>query len=88
MPNIKSAIKRVSLAEIRRKKNFSTKSSLKTYIKRFEQAVEGSNIEEAKTALAQAIRALDKAASAGVIHKNMAARKKSKLTKKFNNMAS
>lgn len=88
MPNIKSAIKRVSLAEIRRKKNFSTKSSLKTYIKRFEQAVESSNIEEAKTALAQAIRALDKAASAGVIHKNMAARKKSKLTKKFNNMAS
>lgn len=84
MPNIKSAIKRVKTSEKRRLQNASQKSALRTAIKTFESAAAAQNIESAKEALIAASKKLDKAASKGLIHKNAAARKKSRLAKKLN----
>ncbi|MDP5273054.1 30S ribosomal protein S20 [Chengkuizengella axinellae] len=84
MPNIKSAIKRVKTSEKRRLMNASKKSALRTAIKTVDTAVAEQNAENAKAALTDAIKKLDKAASNGLIHKNAASRKKSRLTKKVN----
>ena len=84
MPNIKSAIKRVKTSEKRRALNASQKSALRTSIKSFDTAFATSNVEEAKSALLAASKKLDKAVTKGLIHKNAAARKKSRLAKKFN----
>ncbi len=86
MPNIKSAKKRVIVAEINRQKNASTKSAMKTVVKKFETAVAAGNKEEAEVLLKDALKTLDKTASKGVIHKNTAARQKSRLAKCVNNM--
>ncbi|OLN30505.1 30S ribosomal protein S20 [Desulfosporosinus metallidurans] len=82
MPNIKSAIKRVELGKARMIKNAAAKSFLRTTIRRFEESVT-TDSETAALALKKATRALDKASSKGLIHKNLAARKKSRLTKRF-----
>jgi small subunit ribosomal protein S20 len=82
VPNIKSAIKRVEIVRLRTIKNAAAKSTLRTAIRRFEESL---SIDKgtANTNLKKVTRALDKACSKGLIHKNMAARKKSRLTKKF-----
>jgi len=82
VPNIKSAVKRVELAKARTIKNAAAKSTLRTTLRRFEEAL-NTNEENASSALKKATRALDKASSKGLVHKNMAARKKSRLTKKL-----
>lgn len=82
MPNIKSAIKRVELGKARMIKNAAAKSALRTSIRRFEESI-STDSETAALALKKATRALDKASSKGLIHKNLAARKKSRLTKRF-----
>ncbi|MHB1650999.1 MAG: 30S ribosomal protein S20 [Desulfitobacteriaceae bacterium] len=82
MPNIKSAIKRVEIAKNRTIKNAAAKSALRTAIRHFVEAL-STDVESAKQALNKATRALDKATSKGLIHKNMASRKKSRLTKKL-----
>ena len=79
--NIKSAIKRDLISKQRRIKNASEKSALKTAIRRCEKAIANSDKEEAENALKFAVKKLDKAARKGLIHKNKAARKKSKLTR-------
>ncbi|WDC83897.1 30S ribosomal protein S20 [Caloramator sp. mosi_1] len=84
MANIKSAIKRIRVTERRTLRNKMVKSAVKTAIKKFEIALNSGNIEEAKVLYAQAVKALDKAAAKGVIHKNAASRKKSRLTVKLN----
>lgn len=84
MPNIKSAIKRVKTSEKRRALRASQKSATRTAVKRFEQTLEAGNMEEAKKALIFAQKKLNKAVSKGLIHKNAAARKISRLTKKLN----
>lgn len=84
MPNIKSAIKRVKVSEKRRLRNASHKSALRTAVKAFETAAAGDNVDNAKAALIAASKKLDKAATKGLIHKNAAARKKSRLAKKLN----
>ncbi|MCR8645720.1 30S ribosomal protein S20 [Paenibacillus sp. N1-5-1-14] len=84
MPNIKSAIKRVKVSEKRRLRNASQKSALRTVVKTFETTVATNNVDSAKEALVLASKKLDKAASKGLIHKNAAARKKSRLAKKLN----
>jgi small subunit ribosomal protein S20 len=84
MPNIKSAIKRVRTSEKRRALNASQKSALRTSIKSCETALSSSDVDQAQSALVAASRSLDKAATKGLIHKNAAARKKSRLAKKFN----
>lgn len=86
MPNIKSAIKRVHVTKIKTLRNASLKSALKTSIKKFESATKSSK-EEAQVALVNAIKSIDKAVVKGILHKNAAARRKSRLTKKFNGIA-
>ena len=77
MANIKSQIKRIGTNEKARQRNQSVKSSLRTAIRRFREAVAGGDKDAASQAMAAASRKLDKAASMGVIHKNQAANKKS-----------
>ncbi|HHT62830.1 MAG: 30S ribosomal protein S20 [Bacillota bacterium] len=84
MPNIKSAKKRVLIAESRRVKNAAIRSGVKTSIKKFTEAVTSGDKENAQVLLINAIKKLDKAAGKGVLHKKAAARKKSRLQKIFN----
>lgn len=84
MPNIKSAIKRVQIAETRRLSNSSVKSRVKTAVKKFVEAVPSGDINNSEGLLKTAIKKMDKAARKGILHKNAVARKKSKLQKAFN----
>jgi small subunit ribosomal protein S20 len=84
MANIKSAQKRILITRIRTQRNAAYKSMMKTAIRRYEAALKSGGAEEAKQALAKALRMIDKIASKGVIHKNTANRKKSRLSKRFN----
>lgn len=83
LPNIKSAKKRVAVSELRRLKNRSERSKLRTLVKNTQIAME-TDLEQAKNLLTLTIKELDQAASKGLIHKNAAARKKSRLMRKFN----
>ena len=83
MANIKSQIKRNRQTERLRQRNKSTRSALKTKIKGFTELVAAGDTAAAQEALKDASRALDKAASKGVIHKNTAANKKSRLAKRL-----
>ena len=87
MANIKSAKKRIKVTETKTAQNRMVKSALKTTIKKFETAVTANNVEEAKSLFVNASKALDMAAQKGVVPKNMAARKKSRLAAKLNAMA-
>lgn len=84
MANIKSALKRIKVAERRTLRNKMVKSAVKTAVKKFDLAVSAGNLDEAKVLYAKAVKALDQAAAKGVIHKNAAARKKSRLAVKLN----
>ena len=86
MPNIKSAIKRVSVIEKKTLRNNMVKSGYKSAVKKFEQAVEAGNKEEATKLLALATKKVDQACTKCVIVKNTAARKKSNMAKKLNAM--
>lgn len=86
MPNIKSAIKRVKVNDKNRAHNATMKSAVRTTVKNAEVALAGDNVEAAKEALLSASKKLDKAASKGLIHKNAAARKKSRLAKRLNSL--
>ncbi|MCY0888450.1 MAG: 30S ribosomal protein S20 [Alicyclobacillaceae bacterium] len=86
MPNIKSAEKRVHVTQRRTLRNASLRSALRTTLKKFEVTLSQNNVDEARQALRIATRALDKAATKGIIHRNAASRKKSRLTRKFNAM--
>ena len=79
MANIKSQIKRNRQNEKARLRNKSVKSSLKTVIRKLNEASEAGNAESATALLRDASRQLDKAVSKGVIHKNQAANKKSRM---------
>ena len=81
MANIKSQIKRIRTNEKARQRNVAVRSALKTTVRRFRTAAEAGDPAAAATALRTATKALDKAASKGVIHKNQAANRKSGLTK-------
>ena len=81
MANIKSQIKRNRQNEQARERNKAVKSALRTSIRRVRQAVDTGDGDKARAAVRSAGRKLDQAASAGVIHKNQAANKKSALAK-------
>ncbi len=87
MPNIKSAIKRVKTNEKRRAQNIAAKSALRTAIKKVETFVEAGDVAQATAAFTEASKKIDKAASKGLIHKNVASRQKSRLAKKLNNLS-
>jgi small subunit ribosomal protein S20 len=79
--NIKSQIKRNRQNEKARLRNKHVKSSLKTAVRKFREAAEQGDLEQAVTLQRVASRELDKAASKGVIHKNQAANRKSAIAK-------
>jgi small subunit ribosomal protein S20 len=80
--NIKSQIKRVKTNEKARQRNKAVKSSVKTVVRRFREAVDAGDAEKTLELQKAAAKALDKAASKGVIHKNQAANRKSALAKR------
>ena len=84
MANIKSAKKRIRVTARKTLRNKIIKSQTKTAIKNFLAAVESSDKDLARAALIRAISAVDRAATKGVLHKNNASRKKSRLTKYYN----
>ncbi len=87
MANIRSAAKRARQSIKREERNRRIKSMLKTSVRRFEESLQAGDQEEARAKLHAAVRQIDKAAAKGIIHKNNAARKKSRLTRQLNNSA-
>ena len=81
MPNIKSAIKRVKVNRKKNLRNRMVKSAMKTKIKKFDTAVNASQVDAKLLSATQG--AVDKAAAKGVIHKNAANRKKARLAKRL-----
>ena len=86
MPNIKSAKKRVLTSAKKNEQNILVDSRMKNSIKKLEKTVKSGNKEESAKELNITLKNIDKEQSAGLIHKNNAARKKSRLTKAVNNM--
>ena len=86
MPNIKSAIKRVSVIENKKLQNNMIKSAYKTAIKTFEAAVAEGDKTKAEETFKQAVKKIDQACTKGVIKANTASRKKSSLSKKLNTL--
>lgn len=87
MANIKSAKKRAKTAEVRRMRNVSKITAMRTAIKKFDSAVQADDKNAAKEAMAVAIKQIDQAGAKGLLHKNNVANKKSRITKAFNKMA-
>jgi small subunit ribosomal protein S20 len=88
MANIKSAIKRIRQNEKRRVRNAAVRSTVRTSVKTTRTALEGGQADQARESLQRTIQVLDKAATKGVIHKNTAARKKSRLMRQLNALSS
>ena len=86
MANIKSAKKRILVAQTKTERNKSIRSSVKTAIKKVEAAVAKKDKEAASAALVNAVSTISKATSKGVYHKNNCARKISRLTKAVNSI--
>lgn len=84
MANIKSQVKRNRQNEERRLRNKAVKSSLKTSMRQVREAADAGEAVKAQQLAQRACRQLDKAASKGVVHKNYAANKKSKIHAKVN----
>ena len=82
MANIKSQLKRIKTNHKATERNKAVKSELKTYIRRFREAADAGQVEQAREALKVASTKLDKAVSKGVIHANQAANKKSAMAKR------
>ncbi len=88
MANIKSAMKRNRQNEKRRLRNAAVRSTVRTSVKGARVAIEGGQADQARETLQRTIQVLDKAVTKGVIHQNTAARKKSRLTRQLNALAS
>ena len=84
MANTKSAIKRLRSAERRRLHNRVYRTHARTAVKKARQLMDEGHVEEAREAVRVAASALDKAAEKGIIHKNNASRRKSRLMKELN----
>ena len=80
MANIKSAKKRVLIAEAYRQRNVAFKSTIKTAVKKALELANGEDKEALNTAVSKVYQLCDKAVVKGILHKNTAARKKSRLT--------
>ncbi len=87
MANIKSAKKRIDVAETRTERNKAIKSRVKTFIKKVDAAIAAGDKAAAQAALLAATSEIDKATSKGVYHKNTASRKISRLTLAVNKLA-
>jgi small subunit ribosomal protein S20 len=80
MPNIKSAKKRLKQSLVHRDRNRSAKRAIRTECKKVVEAVTAGNADKAETELRQAAKLLDQSAAKNVIHRNAAARTKSRLS--------
>ncbi|MHC4197050.1 MAG: 30S ribosomal protein S20 [Planctomycetota bacterium] len=87
MPARKTAAKSLRQNEKRRAQNRGPKSELRTQVKKCVKATEAGNTDAAREELRLTVKALDKSAASGLIKKNTAARRKSRLTKKVNKLA-
>lgn len=87
MANTPQAKKRARQNEKARKHNASLRSMVRTYLKKVVTAIDAGNIEEAKTAYAAAVPVIDRMADKGIIHKNKAARHKSRLNSRIQALA-
>lgn len=84
MPIIKSQKKRVLTNELRRQRNIAVRSRVKTVIKSADVAIEAKDSGKAKEELLSALSAIDRAQSKGVFNANQAARRKSSLQRRYN----
>ncbi|HVQ88573.1 MAG TPA: 30S ribosomal protein S20 [Actinomycetes bacterium] len=84
MANIKSQIKRNRQTEAATERNKAAKSEFKTAIRKFREAADAGNREEAEALMRDAAIQIDKAASKGIIHANQAANKKSRMANRLN----
>lgn len=87
MPNIKSSIKRDQIGKARNARNRARRTALKTTLKKFEAAVTEGNRENALAAHRLAVKTVDRAVTKGILHKNNAAHKKSRMARKINELA-
>lgn len=83
MPNIKSAIKRVETSKRKTLINAAAKSALRTSIKKCNEAIQAKD-ENASSTLSATVKTIDKAVAKNIVHKNTAARRKSKLARALN----
>ncbi|MCC6730483.1 MAG: 30S ribosomal protein S20 [Chthonomonadales bacterium] len=82
MPNIKSMIKDVKKSRKNRLRNVAAKSAMKTHIKKAKAAIEGGDAAAVPAAMREALSVIDKTAERGIIHRNAAARRKSRLMRR------
>jgi len=87
LANIKSALKRIKITKFKTRRNKIIVSSLRTSIRRFEDSIKAGNMDEAKELYKKVTSVIDKAVAKGTLHKNTAARKKSRLSKKIKSVA-
>ncbi|MFQ5489195.1 MAG: 30S ribosomal protein S20 [Phycisphaerae bacterium] len=87
MPTSLSAQKRNHQNEVRRDRNRARKSQVKTLIRKFTDAIRAGDVDQARTELQATVKKLDQVAAAGTVHKNAAARTKSRLAKRLNKLA-
>jgi small subunit ribosomal protein S20 len=83
LANLKSAIKRIRQNEKRRLRNRVYRGQARTYVRDARAAMLAEDLDEARTSTLKAVKALDKAAEKGVIHRNNASRRKSRLMKQL-----
>ena len=88
MATHKSALKRAKQSKIRRFRNAGYKTKTKRAVKEVRTALSNNSADEARESLLRAISIIQKTASKGVIHKNTASRKISRLTRQVNKLAS
>lgn len=82
MPNIKSVIKDVKKSRKNHERNISAKSAVKTFIKKAKSVIAAGDVANIKEVVSQAVSVIDKTAERGIIHKNAAARRKSRIMKR------
>ena len=87
MANSKTARKRIRIAETRRVRNRPYRTAARTFVKKAEAAIRAGDQTVAQSAVVDAISMLDRVASKGIIHRNNAARRKSRLMSKLNKAA-
>lgn len=86
MANTRTALKRMKIIHKRTLRNASLKSALRTAIRKFESKASSANYEETQIILKKALVSIDKAVTKGILHKNNAAHKKSRLMRRFNKL--
>lgn len=82
MPNIKSVVKDVKKSRKNHERNIAAKSAMKTFVKKAKQTIDGGDKAAIQAQLSQTVSVIDKTAERGIIHKNAAARRKSRLMKR------